>query len=544
MRKHRSIKALQNEAIANNSIKAQYQLYSNYKHGDFVDQDDEEADKYLKMIDDNFRTTKIKLKNIRLINFRGFSDLSIDLSSDYVVIAANNGYGKTGVLESIYNCLTWIIRNFKVTGANGHFIKPDDIRAKEGVDAVSIVLNVSLMQGDVENSTYKINLSKTHSDADEKQDSDYKEFKYLADLYRDLGSLGYSIPVFAFYSVERGNAIKRNDFKKISDYSVLDFGSIDYALNTSNTPKFEAFLAWLLNETTKITINDAIDSDVKDLDANIKALELLNKLSSTDPSVNKLIDELTKTINRTKSTRRYNEKVEFTEKVNMVFSAISTFMPEVKDFSFEYDENSKAIELFCIKNDCKLSVSQLSQGEKTMLSLVCDIALRLISANQKSNNPFDGNGVIVIDEIDLHLHPIWQQSIIVRLNETFPNIQFVISTHSSNVLSTVSSECIRGIVASEGGGSGNYEVEIPYFSLGAENSTLQEEIQGVPSRPESLDIIKKLKKYKKMVANDEWDTPEAEQIFSELCKWAEGRDPIITKLRLDVSLRKKRRGNK
>lgn len=544
MRKHRSIRILHNEALAKNSIKAQYQLYSNYKSGNFVEQDDDEAANYLKMLNNNFKTTRFMLKNIRLINFRGFSDLSIDLSTDYVIIAANNGYGKTGILESIYNCLTWLIRNFKAAGANGHFIKPEDIRAKDDVDSASIVLDASLMQGDVENSTYTINLSKTNSDAEEKQDSSYQEFKSLADLYRDLGSLGYNIPVLAFYSVERSGALRRNDFKKSSDYPSIDFNSNDYALNISNAPKFEYFLAWLLDEMTKKTMSYMSNKEIIELEKNINTLEVLKKIESTDPTIETLIFDLTENIKSAKSKHNYNKRKEFSEKVNMVFHAIYKFMPEVTNLSFEYDEQSKLIELFCIKNDCKISVSQLSQGEKTMISLVCDISLRLISANNISDRPFDGNGVVIIDEIDLHLHPVWQQTVLLRLRETFPNIQFIISTHSSNVLSTVSNECIRRITASENEMSGNYDIEIPDFSLGAETSTLQEEIQGVPSRPESVDIVKKLNHYKEIVTNDKWDTKEAEELFSELCQWAEGRDPVITKLRLDVSLRKKRRGKK
>lgn len=544
MRKHRSIKILHDEAIINNSIKAQFQLFSNYKNGDFVEQNLEEAEKYLHMLNENFKTSRFVLKNIRLINFKGFSDLSIDLSTEYVAIAANNGYGKTGILESIYNCLTWLIRNFKAGGANGHFIKPEDIRAKEGVDSASIVLDVSLMQGNTENSTYSINLSKTNSDAQEKQDSEYQEFKSLADLYRELGRLGYSIPVFAYYSVERGNSVKKNEFKKHYDFLNFDFGSNDYALNISNTPKFEIFLAWILSEITSKTMNYAFSESIRELEKDMNTLEVLQKLESSDPAIIKLITELKESVSKAKLEQRYIESRKFTKKVDMVFSAIYTFMPEVKDFSFSYDEKSKIIELYCMKNGCEISVSQLSQGEKTMLSLVCDIALRMISANSNSDQPFDGEGVVIIDEIDLHLHPIWQQTILLRLKETFPNIQFVISTHSSNVLSTISNECIRRIAISQNGLSGSYDIEVPYFSLGAETSTLQEEIQGVPSRPQSLDIIRDLNLYKDLVANDQWDTPKAEQLYSKLCQWAEGKDPVITKLRLDVSLRKKRRSKK
>ncbi|PCQ39479.1 ATP-binding protein [Providencia rettgeri] len=338
MKKYRSIKVLQKDALVKNSIKSQYQLYSYYKHGDFVEKDQNEADRYLRMLDNNFQTVKFYLKKIRLINFRGFSNLSIDLSTDSVIIAANNGYGKTGILESIYNCLTWLIKNFKASGANGNSIKIEDIRAQEGVESATVILDVSLMQDNVENSTYSINLSKTNSDAEEKQDSSYLEFRSLADLYRELGSLGHSIPVFAFYSVERGNTIRKNDFKKSSDYSNIDFGSNDYALNISNSPKFEAFLAWILSEKTKKAMKYFTNSKTRELEKNINTLAVLESLKSEDPAIEIIINDLKKSINKAKPNTNYNEENEFTEKVNMVFSAIYTFMPEVKNFTFEYDE--------------------------------------------------------------------------------------------------------------------------------------------------------------------------------------------------------------
>lgn len=544
MRKHRSIKALTNEAEAKNSIKAQYQLYSYYRDGIFVEENVENADRYFAMVVNNFKKSTLRLKSIRLINFRGFSDLTVDLSTEYVVVAANNGYGKTGLLESIFNCLTWLIRNFKGNGANGNFIRPDDIRAKEGVDSASVILDVCLMQGDKINSTYSINLSKTNYDAEEKQDSFYQEFKSLADLYRDIGYFGYNIPVFAFYSIERGNAIKKSDFKKGLDDSNKDFKSNEYAYNTSTAPRFEFFLAWILSEKTIKTMAYIGNADAKELQENIRAIEVLKKINTSDPAVAKAISDLEQEVKKARASKSYIEEGDSSIKVDMVFSAIYKFMPEIKNLSFKYDEHSKSIDLFCLKNDCKISVSQLSQGEKTMLSLVCDISLRMISANDKKEGAFNGSGIIIIDEIDLHLHPIWQQTVLLRLKDVFPNVQFIISTHSSNVLSTVSNEYIRKISSSENGVSGDYDVEIPYFSLGAETSVLQEEIQGVASRPESLEVVRKLNLYKEMVANDQWDTSEAESIFSELCEWAEGRDPVITKLRLDVSLRKRRRHKK
>ncbi|MCT4614574.1 MAG: AAA family ATPase [Marinifilaceae bacterium] len=94
------------------------------------------------------------------------------------------------------------------------------------------------------------------------------------------------------------------------------------------------------------------------------------------------------------------------------------------------------------KNEETFNLEQLSDGEKNLIALVGDIARRLSIANPHSTEPLKGDGVILIDEIDLHLHPAWQRIIIPKLTELFPNCQFFISTHSPQVLSHVMPENI------------------------------------------------------------------------------------------------------
>jgi len=84
-----------------------------------------------------------------------------------------------------------------------------------------------------------------------------------------------------------------------------------------------------------------------------------------------------------------------------------------------------------------LSVEQLSDGEKCTLALIGDLARRLSLANPSRKNPLQGEGVVLIDEIELHMHPAWQREILSKLKKTFPNIQFIITTHSPQVLGEV-----------------------------------------------------------------------------------------------------------
>ncbi len=94
------------------------------------------------------------------------------------------------------------------------------------------------------------------------------------------------------------------------------------------------------------------------------------------------------------------------------------------------------------KNGETLNLNQLSDGEKNMIAMVGDITRRLSMANLNMDDPLNGDGIIMIDEIDLHLHPSWQRLIVSKLTEVFPNCQFIITTHSPQILSHIKAEHI------------------------------------------------------------------------------------------------------
>jgi len=89
------------------------------------------------------------------------------------------------------------------------------------------------------------------------------------------------------------------------------------------------------------------------------------------------------------------------------------------------------------KDKTTLSIEQLSDGEKCTLALIGDLARRLSLANPSRKNPLQGEGVALVDEIELHMHPAWQREILGKLKKTFPGIQFIITTHSPQVLGEV-----------------------------------------------------------------------------------------------------------
>jgi predicted ATP-binding protein involved in virulence len=87
------------------------------------------------------------------------------------------------------------------------------------------------------------------------------------------------------------------------------------------------------------------------------------------------------------------------------------------------------------KQEQELVINQLSDGEKCLLALTGDLVRRLAIANPALSNPLEGAAIVLIDEIDLHLHPQWQRALIPRLEKTFPHCQFIVSTHSPQIIS-------------------------------------------------------------------------------------------------------------
>ena len=90
----------------------------------------------------------------------------------------------------------------------------------------------------------------------------------------------------------------------------------------------------------------------------------------------------------------------------------------------------------------ELALDQLSGGYRIVLALAADLARRMAQGNPHLADPLESEAVVLIDEVDLHLHPGWQQRVLVDLRRTFPNTQFIVSTHSPQVLTTVRPEHI------------------------------------------------------------------------------------------------------
>lgn len=92
-----------------------------------------------------------------------------------------------------------------------------------------------------------------------------------------------------------------------------------------------------------------------------------------------------------------------------------------------------------------LPLEALSDGTRSVISMAADLAYRMVRLNPDlgARAALETPGIVLIDEVDMHLHPSWQQAVVYDVRKAFPNVQFIVTTHSPQVLSTVPAEAIR-----------------------------------------------------------------------------------------------------
>ncbi len=162
------------------------------------------------------------------------------------------------------------------------------------------------------------------------------------------------------------------------------------------------------------------------------------------------------------------------------------------------------------KNGVTLAVNTLSDGEKCLFSLVGDLARRLALAAPNLSDPLQGSGIVLIDEIDLHLHPSWQRKVVGLLKKTFPNCQFIITSHSPQVLGELSASDI--IILNNG------KIFNPPQTLGLTSNDILSSIMDYDDNKISLirnetieNLLKKLAK-----AVDDEDFEKAKKLIAEI----------------------------
>ncbi|GBU07310.1 ATP-binding protein [Bacteroidales bacterium] len=335
----------------------------------------------------------MKIDKINLVNYRGHKTTEIIFDKRMTVILGGNGSGKSAILDAISLCLSWIIARIKNPKGQGRYIDEHELYLGKR-DGLVIASFDDINSIAIPNKTKK-GLAKTQS----------AELGYLNDYCAGIRTniestlLKTSIPIFVHYGVRR--AVLDIPLR-VSKSHIFDlFETYNESLN--GDASFRTFFEWFRNQ-------EDIENERFRLEGGL-FYELFGEKEDFEPG----------------------------RELSTVRRALEIFLPEYKNIRVRRNP----LQMLVNKSGIDLRIDQLSDGEKIYIAMIGDLCRRLVLANTILKDPLMGEGIVLIDELDLHLHPRWQTDIALRLTQVFPNVQFVVTTHSPLVVTNIASETLR-----------------------------------------------------------------------------------------------------
>ena len=328
----------------------------------------------------------MKLKSITLQNFKGIENLIVELDGKSTVIFGINGVGKSTILRSIDLLYANIIA--KLTG-NGK---------KRATD---------LDYDDISYGKSKAIINAVFSFEDE------TEMEYGRSIERASG--------------KNNNTAK---LKVLTDKFANDYLVKGYDDGNGN------WIEEIDNKNMPVFVNYGVNRIV--LDVPVRApKEQFVKLDAFDKAIESTIDfrNLFKWFRNQEDIENQAKVRENSDYVDKSLASVKRAMLAMLDGFEDIHIDRKPLAMKVRKDGKYLKINQLSDGEKCTIALFGDLARRMTLANPERENPLEGTGVVLID--DLHMHTSWQRKVLGILKETFPNIQFIISTHSPQILGEV-----------------------------------------------------------------------------------------------------------
>lgn len=414
------------------------------------------------------------VEKLTLKNYRGIRDLSIDFDKQLNVIVGDNGCGKTTILDALTKGV--FASNYELTtGAE-----------RQKKEAALTIANKDIYQNEDE-ASFNVSFS---MDKDSKVN--VVASSYPPDIKSNAKNVFKKWPYFActYFPADRGGDL--HTLLPPKEDALNSLASVDYRIPhlISKDSLYCFALKWIMDEQ------------------NYDNALFRRHIESGGNKENFL----------------GNNKLQF------IKEAIAS-ATDFQDFTFRSEDNRFEVIKSFETNEAILTFEQLSLGEQVFIGLVATIAYNVVAGSDKFINgtPIKSN-IFLIDEVDLHLHPKWQRKIISALLDTFPTCQFIITTHSPQILGEVPAENIHVLKRNS---NGDVVCSRPERSRGLNSAEVLTEVMEQVAMNEEL--LENLGKIYLWIEKEEFE--EAKNLLSK-CEKTYGELPSLLKARtvLDYSM--------
>ena len=431
----------------------------------------------------------MRLNKIEIQNYRCFDKLAVEFPNQLSVIVGNNATGKSTILDAAAIMLGTFLTGFDL--ASGHGIGKEDAR------------NVSYEMGSVvdlqpqfpvklhawgEVVGRKIDwIRALNSSSGRTTMVDAKEMSAISAECQSRvrqGDKSLILPIISYYGTGRLWAQKKESRKagELQRFSRLS-GYMDCLAPESNE---KMMLKWF----QKMTIQSSQSE----------------KLSPEFQAVK--------------------------EAIAYCFQSITGYTKI--DVQFNLDTHDIDI-IYCKENQDnqtskyhRFPMKDLSDGYKNTLSMIADIAYRMAILNPQLSNRVlkETPGVILIDEVDLHLHPQWQQRILKDLTELFPNVQFIVTTHAPAVINSIKKESLIALDEYR-------NVYVPASeTYGRDMNSVVREVMGISERPQEIQNM--FHEFNLLLRNEKY--VEAQHMLNEIESQIGSDDPELNGSKVALEL--------
>ena len=457
------------------------------------------------------------LKKLHISNFRCFRDYTIEFAPGGTVLFGKNGSGKSTLIHAIHKALSFAFKNDKVeegeiTLASGFpSLRPNQYRKKEdlvrdeksgfplpdiNIHAEADFLNANL-QWDMYalTSTFALQPSK-----------DKIAYQQLMSRIKETGTF----PIFAYFSDSFPHiSTKASTLSKVQ-LSLRNLGYLGWDDETAYSDLWITRLTKMWAIWNRAKMNMMHEESALANCEKFKASGIINENEySEDVDLHR-----TRLENALKDFNKYNPEISSIRECLVNFSKKLPGIDVLDFFVSVYEEDGLCLET---KDGQNPTFEKLPAGYKRIFYMALDIAYRSYILNGTT----DSEGIVVIDEIDLHLHPALEQVVLQCFQETFPNIQFIVSTHSPLVLTGVETEGKPNVILHMA--SGDTKPEVTHDIYGIDYNTGIEDVMGVGSKNVELDYMVNLCAYMQKRGKE----AQAENIMKRILdKFAKNRNEV------------------